>query len=147
MKESFTEFLQKKKEENSAPIDWQGRKNNWLNSIEKLYTDIRKWLKPFEEQGFLKIMDNKEIELNEEYIGKYKTKRLDIYLGNDIISLRPKGTFLLGACGRIDMRGTKGEILIVQNDWNIWKFVQPNSRLETWDVNAESLKKIIQELV
>ena len=146
--DSFEEFLQKKKqEEEKNKINWDERKSTWLKSIDQLYANIREWLKTFEEEGFIQIKDNKEISLNEEYIGQYQTKRLDIYLGNDIISLTPKGTLIIGSYGRIDMRGPKGEILIIQPDWEDWKFAKRTPKLETWNVNSESFKKIIQDLV
>lgn len=146
--DSFEEFLQKKKqEEENNKINWDERKSTWLKSIDQLYANIKEWLKTFEEKGFIQIKDNKEISLNEEYIGQYQTRRLDIYLGNDIISLTPKGTLIIGSYGRIDMRGPKGEILIIQPDWEDWKFAKRIPKLETWNVNSESFKKIIQDLV
>lgn len=146
--DSFEEFLQKKKEEGEKEkINWDERKLNWLNSIDSLYVNIKEWLKAFEDDGFIHIKDDKEITLNEEYIGQYQTRRLDIYLGNDIISLTPKGTLIIGSYGRIDMRGPKGEILMIQPKWEDWKFAKRTPKLETWNVNSESFKKIIQDLV
>ena len=145
--DSFEEFLLKKKqEEEENKINWDERKSIWLKSIDELYANIKEWLESFEDQGFIQIKDDKEITLNEEYIGQYQARRLDIYLGNDIISLTPKGTLIIGSKGRIDMRGPKGEVLIIQPDWNDWKFAKRTPKLETWDVNSESLKKIIQDL-
>jgi len=145
--DSFEEFLLKKKqEEEENKINWDERKSIWLKSIDELYANIKEWLESFEDQGFIQIKDDKEITLNEEYIGQYQTRRLNIYLGNDIISLTPKGTLIIGSKGRIDMRGPKGEVLIIQPDWNDWKFAKRTPKLETWDVNSESLKKIIQDL-
>ena len=145
--DSFEQFLKTKKQEKKINIDWDKRRLIWLESIYKLYANIKEWLAPFEQQDFLYIKDEKEIDIIEEYIGHYKVKRLDIYLGNDIISLIPKGTLIIGSYGRIDMRGPKGEILIIQPKWDDWKFAKRTPKLETWDINAESFKKIIQDLV
>ncbi len=146
--DTFEDFLLKKKQEDGKnKINWEERKINWLKSISELYTNIRGWLKTFEEKGFIQIKDDKEITLNEEYIGQYQTRRLDIYLGNDIISLTPKGTLIIGSYGRIDMRGSKGETLIIQPEWGNWKFAKRTPKLETWNVNPESFKEIIQDLV
>lgn len=144
----FKEFLQKKKkEEVENKIDWDERKSKWLKSIDGLYHTIKGWLDAFEDDELIRIRDDKEITLNEEYIGQYQTRRLDIYLGNDIISLTPRGTLIIGSNGRIDMRGPKDEILIIQPDWGDWKFAKRTPKLETWDVNSESFKKVIQDLV
>lgn len=146
--DSFEEFLRKKKtEESSNRTDWPARLDKWLESIDVFYMQIREWLNEFEQKGFLRIVMDKEVSLNEEFVGSYKTKRMDIYIGNDLISIIPKGTLIIGSYGRLDMRGTKGEILIIQPEWNDWKFAKRTPRLETWDVNAESFKKILQDLV
>jgi hypothetical protein len=146
--DAFQEMLLNKREEQVIKsIDWDGRVATWLSSINKLFEEIKTWLKPFEEDGLLKIKDDKVIRLNEEFIGSYDAKRLDIYFGNDIVSLTPMGTLILGSHGRIDMTGPKGEIMIIEPEWDDWKFVRRTSKRETWEVNDESFKAIIQELV
>ena len=146
--DSFEEFLKKKKDDEAkTKINWEERKSFWLESIDEFYANIKDWLRSFEEQKYIQIKDDKEITLNEEYLGQYQTKRLDIYLGNDIISLTPKGTLILGSYGRIDMRGPKAEIIIIQPNWKDWKFVRKTPKFETWDVSSESFKKMIQDLV
>ena len=54
------------------------------------------------------------MNLTDEYLGKYSAKRLDIYVGSEIISLIPRGTLIMGSNGRIDMRGPKGEIIALE---------------------------------
>jgi hypothetical protein len=146
--DSFQEMLiDKQGEQEQKKVDWEARKSTWLKSIDNLYSNIKKWLAPFEKEGLLHIKDGKEVNLNEEYIGHYQAKRLDIYLGNDIISLTPRGTLIIGSYGRIDMRGPKGEIMIIEPEWDDWKFAKRTPKLETWDINEESFKAITQELV
>ncbi len=146
--DSFEGFLKKKKEEEQEnKINWEERKNKWLISINQLYDNIKTWLKPFEEQGLVIIKTEKTININEEYIGQYSTNRLDIYLGNDIVSLTPKGTLIIGSNGRIDMNGSKGEVMLIEQEWDDWKFAKRTPKLETWDVTEDSLKDILQDLV
>jgi hypothetical protein len=146
--DSFEDFLKKKSAENEkSKINWDERKANWLNSIDELYKNINNWLTPFKNQKLITIKDEKEIELTEEYIGRYPVKRLDIYIGNDIISLTPKGSLIIGSYGRIDMRGPKGEIMIIEPKWNEWKFAKRSLKLETWDINEDSFKAMLQNLV
>jgi hypothetical protein len=146
--DSFEDFLKKKSAENEkSKINWDERKTNWLNSIDKLYENINNWLTPFKNKSLITIKDEKKIELTEEYIGSYVVKRLDIYIGNDIVSLTPKGSLIIGSYGRIDMRGPKGEIMIIEPKWNEWKFAKRTLKLETWDINEDSFKAILQNLV
>ena len=146
--DSFDEFLKKKNQadENNI-INWDERKATWLNSINFLYNEIRNWLKPFVEKNLIKIKDDKLIDITEEYIGHYNTNRLDIYLGNDIVSLTPKGTLIMGSYGRIDMSGSRGDIMLIEPDWNKWNFAKRTPKIETWDVTEDSFKDILQELV
>ena len=146
--DTFEEFLRKKKNDSDVnKVDWDTRKSTWLNSVNKLYDEINKWLAPFEKQGLLSIKSDKKIERYEENIGQYFTQQLDIYLGNDIVSLTPKGTLIIGSMGRIDMISRKGEIMLIEPNWNEWKFAKRTPKLETWDVSESSFKNILQELV
>jgi hypothetical protein len=104
-------------------------------------------LKPFEIKGLVKISNEKSINITEEYIGHYNTNRLDIYLGNDIVTLTPKGTLIMGSVGRIDMSGSKGEVMLIEPNWNEWNFAKRIPKLETWNVTEDSFKDILQELV
>lgn len=145
--DSFEEFLRKKNEEQpTKKIDWEKRKSDWLNSVTLLYKEIRSWLDPFINNALLKIAE-KEISISEDYIGHYKIKQLDIYLGNDIVSLIPKGTLIIGSLGRIDLRGPKGEIIIVQQKWNDWKIVKRFPKIQTWNLTDSSFQKALQEAI
>jgi|SRR6185437_1742590 hypothetical protein len=142
--EAFEDFLKKKKEEDKK-VDWEGRRNKWIKTVNDFYNNIHKWLYPFVSQSLLQIKI-KEILVSEEYIGSYKLNRLDISIGNDVISLIPRGTLILGSYGRIDMKGPKGDKIIVEQKWNEWRFVTKTAKRELWDVNEESFKAAIQDL-
>jgi hypothetical protein len=145
--DSFGELLVKKTQEvEKNKVDWEARKSTWLVSIENFYLSINNWLDDFKNADLLKIKE-KEIDLNEEYIGNYKTKRLEIYLGNDIITFTPRGTLIIGSYGRIDMRGPKGEALIVEPNWNDWKFAKRTPRMKYVDVTEQSIKEVIQDII
>jgi hypothetical protein len=145
--DSFGELLVKKTQEvEKNKVDWEARKTTWLKSVEDFYLNINSWLADFKNAELLKIKE-KEIDLNEEYIGNYKTKRLEIYLGNDIITFTPRGTLIIGSYGRIDMRGPKGEALIVEPNWDEWKFAKRTPKMKYVDVNEQSIKEAIQEII
>lgn len=146
--DSFEAFLKSKaKEKENNNVDWESRKHKWFDSVNKLYADIDEWLKPFTAQKLLNIETGKLIKLTEEYIGTYEIPRLDIYIGNEIISLIPKGTLILGSNGRIDMIGPKAEIVLIEPEWGEWYFAKRTPKLETWEINEESFKSFIQKLV
>ncbi len=59
----------------------------------------------------------------------------------------PKGTLIVGSYGRIDMIGSKGEIMLIEPILGNWKFAKRTPKLETWDVTEDSFKEILQDLV
>jgi hypothetical protein len=144
-KDPFEEFLKNKNKVETKP-NWEDRKKTWINSVNEFYTNIEDWLKPFVDKSLLKT-EKKKIQISEEFLGYYDINQFNIYLGNDVISLVPRGTYILGSFGRIDMRSNKGERLIVEQDWNDWKFVTKVNRRQLWEVNEDSFKAAIQDLV
>lgn len=66
----------------------------------------------FIEEGKITI-EFKDIELNEEHIGTYKTKSATILIGDHTIQLRPIGTTLIAAKGRLDMTGAYGKVKFI----------------------------------
>lgn len=82
-----------------------------------------------------------------KYIGNYEAPRMDIILGKDIIRLNPRGTLIIGSYGRIDMHGPKGQIMLIQPNWNEWEFAIRTPKLKTWNITDESFINIVKELV
>lgn len=131
-------------EGNKAKLE--SRKATWLKSIDDLYSKINLWFEDFKKDGLIEIKDQ-EIYIDEESIGKYRTKRLEIYIGNDVITLTPKGTFIIGSFGRIDLSGPKGDALLVEPEWNEWKFAKRTPKIIYSSVTEQSLKQVIQEII
>ena len=145
--DTFEDFLKKKKAEDQK-VDWVDRKNKWIKSVNAFYNDVNKWLYPFttDKESILKIVP-KDMLIKEPYIGTYNLSQLDIIVGNDIVSLIPQGTLILGGYGRMDMKGPIGEISIIQKKWGKWKFIDKLTKEELWDANEETFKSVIQDLV
>lgn len=144
--DSFEEFLNRKKEQSKEQnINWEERKSIWIKSVDSLFSKIKGWLEPFEKQGLV-VFKEREIKCYEDYLGEYIIKKLDIFLGSDIISLVPKGTIILGSFGRIDMMGNDGDIMIIEPEWNEWKFARRTPMLKVWDLSEESFKAELQKL-
>ena len=114
--DTFEEFLKKKKKENGKKIDWDNRKKLWLKSLEILFNDIDKWLSPHIKKGEVEILKS-TITIREEHIGEYETQKIQINIGNGFIYVKPVGTIVLGAYGRVDLYGTKGDRILILEDW------------------------------
>lgn len=112
-RKSFEEFINAQPEEAAADaLNVAKELDEWLNALDKLYADVRGYLSPFEEQGKVAIEEEK-VELHEEATGPYRAPKLSIRMGAHAVALLPIGTFLIGAKGRVDMKGPRGTVRFV----------------------------------
>jgi hypothetical protein len=116
-KKEFDDFIKQKQEEQktASAIDWEVEKKDWLTYVEILYKLFEDSMKDYSEKGLVKIKYD-EIGIVEEKIGSYKAKRMTIDIAGDIVVLKPIGTNLIAAKGRVDMSGKYGTTKIVLVD-------------------------------
>jgi hypothetical protein len=115
-KKDFEEILNKH-ETVKSDIDWDKKKQEWLNFVQQFYHEVGQWLKPYVDQKKLKY-DYHEINLTEEYIGTYTVKAMNISFAGQQVKLEPIGTLLIGTKGRIDMEGARGRVQFILADGN-----------------------------
>ncbi|QKJ31706.1 hypothetical protein HQ865_18685 [Mucilaginibacter mali] len=142
---TFKEFLEKKSHDENR-TDWTLRKQKWVSSVDRLFNDVSDWLSPFLKESLLKI-DRKNIHVYESYIGSYDVPQLDIVIGNDLISLVPKGTLILGAHGRVDIQGPKGDAIILEKDWNVWEIANKTDKTKFYSFNKLAFEALVQHLI
>lgn len=116
-KKDFDKYLEQKQKAHKGVIgiDWESKKNEWLENLEKLYKLIQDSMEEYIQKGLVEI-DYDNIELIEELIGTYKARRMIIKAAGEVVRLRPIGTNLIGAKGRVDMSGKSGSVKIVLVD-------------------------------
>lgn len=107
-KDKFKQFVDQKIAEASAdPVNWKQEKDDWLCRLMELHTQIATWLAPYIQNHSVKI-GKEMVSLVEENIGSYHAPMMTITIGKNQINLEPIGTLLVGARGRVDMKGPKG---------------------------------------
>jgi hypothetical protein len=106
----FDDFVKRQKPFSTTeqPIDWDRERNDWIAYLELLYKQIEAFLKKYKDEGSIRI-EYKEIELNEEHVGRYVVKQMVLHIGRQEITLTPIGTLLIGFKGRVDVAGSAGE--------------------------------------
>lgn len=146
--DSFEEFLRKRKEEEAKKpkVDWGARRLQWLKSVDDLFSSIRSWLDPLKQQGLVDYCV-KSVQLSEEFIGRYEASMLEVIIGQDRVSFIPRGTLIIGSYGRIDVSGPRGNLMLIEREWDSWEFAQRTPKLETWKLNADSFNQAIQSLI
>ncbi|MGI9250513.1 MAG: hypothetical protein ACR2PR_04885 [Pseudohongiellaceae bacterium] len=110
--DNFINEINKVKKKESQ-VDWSARREEWLEYLSVLYNKVEVFLQPYVESGKI-TLEEKSVKLNEEYIGSYDATALDLFMGNIQITLTPVGTSnIIGARGRVDMRGPRGTVKFV----------------------------------
>ncbi|MBP2033787.1 hypothetical protein J2Z42_002494 [Clostridium algifaecis] len=116
----LNDFLKKKLEEKTKiEFNAEEEKKKWINSVNEILSNIKKWIEEPVKNRLVEIIDEK-VEINEERLGKYKISSLAIRSLWDTVYIRPIGRMILGAIGRIDILSTKGKysiLLTIDNGW------------------------------
>jgi hypothetical protein len=113
----FEEFLKAKKQAQRAAdaIDWESEKREWLNYLKKLYEAFQAALDKYRKKGEI-AFEFPDIDISEEHIGTYKAPMMVIILASETISLRPMGTNVIAAKGKVVMEGIRSEVTLVLVD-------------------------------
>jgi hypothetical protein len=121
MQDTFSQFIEKKQRHHVAitPTDLAKRKARWLASIDRLYQNINEWLQPYIKDGAI-IIERSSTTLSEEQLGSYSVPQLKIFVVDTAVDVVPRGTYLLGAYGRVDIDGRKGAYSLIEKDWDKW---------------------------
>lgn len=137
IKEEFEKFLENNEKKSLPQIDWEKRKQEWIGKIEILYNSIQDWLSDYIKSNRIEL---KYIDypLFEETLGHYTVKKMEIKLGEELATLEPIGTTLIGARGRVDLSGKKGKIKLVLTDKDTTK---PNITFRVIGTPEEEAKR------
>lgn len=108
-KEKFEEFITQNDTQDEQ-INWEEKKQFFIEEIDKLYSTIDSYLEPYKDK--IEVEDS-EITIYEEKLGSYNVKKRNLSLKNTTIEMTPVGTILIGALGRVDMEGPNGSVKLV----------------------------------
>ncbi len=110
---------------------------NWVQRIERLYEQVREWIG---DKGDLRLERTRTVTMSEEMMQKFAvTDRelpiLDVLRGDQVvISFVPRGLWLIGAWGRIDIITKERTWILVaikkDNEFE-WQLVSPEDRRQT----------------
>ena len=146
MNQRLTELLEKKQREASGSpvIDWDSRRNEYLAAVDNLYRQVEQILaEPLRSKTV--SLQRREKQLTENYIGTYAVDDLILLVGNEQVRFSPRGRNIVGAAGRVDVVGERGEAaLIVQPD-TCWGFVQARQpELLVVPLDESTLAEVLQ---
>jgi len=137
----------------TVAIDWDQRRDEWIRSVEELYSQIEEWFRDLLEQGLMAVRRTPK-ELSEEYLGTYQIEVLQIEMGDTTVVLDPVGRNIIGATGRIDMyvRGYRDDAMLLirveleegNPTWQIRKRTDTGFRI---DLSKDALEQIFESWV
>lgn len=178
MNNKFDQFIKDQTQsmkEDDGGLSIQDEKKMWIEKLDELYELIEKSLSEYTHTKDVKI-EYQDINLFEELLGAYSVKAANITIGKQVVKLVPLGTFLIGARGRVNVVGPKGDarLLIVPpnattlavrvsvvtpgqkapeelpsappNTW-VWKIATPPPRVTYIDLNEESFREVLMGVV
>ena len=126
-------------------VDWEARKDKWLSHIAHLYKMIHKWIAPLKSDGTVRSQMS-PLSLEEDYIGPYQVDVLALSIGKQCVEFHPKGTLIVGADGRVDVRGQRAvRTLVLKADQ--WFIVERSPRLKTLPFNEDSFQDLLREVM
>jgi hypothetical protein len=113
--------------------------------LSELYALIKSWLRPLENEGTLRYSIT-QITLQEDYLGSYPIDVLSLHIGKQRVGFYPKGTLIVGAEGRVDVRGPKAVRALVLSDGQ-WSVVERSPRVKMLPFNEDSFHDMLREVL
>lgn len=149
MASALAQFLREKKQkadEEGSNVDWQQRRAQWLQSVRRLYGTIEEWLGDLKADGTVGI-SYRTIAMSEDQVGAYEADCMCIQVGQDRIVLEPLGTVIVGANGRVDVKGSNGDVTLLEPDWDDWQIAVRTPRLSYLPLTEESFADVLEQIM
>ena len=152
MPDQLVEFLRSKKLEHAADqnIDWQRKRDVWVQSVNSLYNQVGRILADSINSGDVTV-DQVEMQIAEDFVGTYSIPKLELNVRGERVEFRPMGVTVIGASGRVDIRGERDVVTLlkgevgVENEWLV--VLQRTPYLNTQPLDSETLKYALERVM
>jgi hypothetical protein len=151
MEDQLVDFLRSRKEREPSPeINWQAKKDEWVRSVESLYGFIEDMLRDSIASNDVMVR-RFDVPVTEDFIGAYSIPALELSVGSARVEFRPKGVTVIGAAGRVDIRGERDTVTLLKDKadtdsgWAIILQRVPN--LKTVQLDPDSLKYALERVM
>jgi len=147
--ETLAGFLRNKRKRQSPilEIEWQAKKNSWIRSVDRLYTYVENLLLEPIDAGDISLRKI-DTPVTEDLVGTYSIRVLEITVGTERVEFLPKGLTVIGASGRVDIRGERDSVTLLLNANDEWDVVvQRVPHFRTEPLNQESLKNALERVM
>lgn len=150
MTQTLTDLFRDKKRRSDAEttdINWEQRKRDWIAAIDLLYADVARLLKEPVQQGAATLV-RRTREITEDHLGTYPVEDLVVGVGDERVTFAPRARNVIGAAGRVDVRGERAEGMLIVQPGPRWMVVaSPYPSLNTVNLDAESLAELLASVM
>ena len=148
MGNSLSEFLRARKEQSSATtVDWNRKRDQWLEAVRGLYLRVENMLRADREAGVVEVR-TREVPVTEQFVGTYDAPLLELRVGMDEVQFLPKGVTVVGAEGRVDLRGDRNTVTLLWEGGDRWTVVLGRvPELEAASLSEDSLRDALQKVM
>ncbi len=139
-------FHQKKENAKAANVDWAAKRDAWIKAVNDLYATIEnEYLREAKSDVQIRRADR---IVTENFIGEYHISDFVLQVGDEHVIFSPKGTIIVGARGRIDVRGDRGEANLIWHGDKGWSFVAARvPTLRLLPLSADSLAEVLRGIM
>jgi hypothetical protein len=149
MGDQLVDFLRSRNaQSHHADIDWQSKKDAWVRSVDALYGTIEEMLRDSIAAGDVALR-RFDVQVTEDFIGEYTIPALELRVGGERVEFRPKGVNVIGAAGRVDLRGERDTVTLVKGkadangEWAV--VLQRVPSLKMAPLDRESLTRALEQ--
>lgn len=151
MEDQLVTFLRTRKERTTGPaVNWEEKKREWIRSVQALYEYVKALLRESIESNDV-IVQIVDMVVSEEFVGEYTIPALQLIVGGERVQFLPKGVNVIGASGRVDIRGDLGTVTLlrdrpeVDSGWTV--VLQRAPRLTTAPLDSNTLKFALEQVL
>jgi len=139
----LTEFLRARQ----GPPPDREQLAEWLGAIEKLYDQIKAWLREAMAEGLVDLVVG-DTSITERTLGTYPAPVLQLFFGERIVYVRPVGRFVVAAKGRVDMSLGPNKAMMVRDIDETWK-INPvgSSREQLLPLTEDTFSEAVEALL
>lgn len=144
MDKNLTKFLKKKQKQSGTPINWDDRRDKYIAAVQALHGRIGNLLAEPIRQNMVRLQQRKK-DLTENYIGTYSIDDLSLVIGDEQVRFSPRGRNIVGAEGRVDVVGERGEAILILGHDEKWGLVESREpKLKVAPLNEATLAEALQ---
>jgi hypothetical protein len=149
--DQLAEFLRSRKHYGTnREIDWPAKRDTWVRSVQSLYELVEELLRDSIVSGDVTI-SRFDAQVTEDFVGTYSIPVLEVVIGNERVEFRPKGVTVIGASGRVDIRGERDTVTLLRDEEDAkspWTMVlQRVPSLRTVHLDRDSLKCALERVM